>query len=266
MSGKYLWILLAVLLVVPVTGEAQVSPDTRLLQRVERDGAVFTGAYLDAQFRYQNWDMGDGWLLGPTFAMSFADLPQLELGSRVLLVSMKADKPAKGDTETGLGDINIWGKYQFVDDPVLLSAGLLFTLPTGSEKVVHPDATGEFNVEFFGAARYYIVDVVALIGHLGLRINADADYKIKGAKYEVDGETQFMLGGGVIFEATPELDILGELNFATEPYKDTDNQIEITGGAEYSFSEAFAGRGGIGIGLDDGSPDIELILAGSIVF
>jgi len=263
MSGKYLWILLAVLLVVPVTGVAQVSPDTRLLQRVEWDGAVFTGAYLDGQFRYQKWDNAKGWLIGPTFGLTFADLPELELGSRVFLVNMKPDG---GSSETGIGDIDIWGKYQFLDDPVLLSAGLLFTLPTGSEKVIHYNASGEFNVEFFGAARYYIDDIFALIGHLGLRINADADYKMNGVKSEIDGETQFMIGGGVIFEATRKLDILGELNFATEAYKDMDSQIELTGGVEYSFTEEFAGRGGIGIGLDDGSPDFELILAASLIF
>ena len=263
MSGRYLWILLAVLLVVPVTGEAQVSPDTRLLQRVERDGAVFTGAYLDGQFRYQKWDNAKGWLFGPTIAMTIPDLPQLELGSRAFLVSMDPDG---GSSETGIGDIDIWGKYQFIDDPVLLAAGMLFTLPTGDEDVMHYNATGEFNVEFFGALRYYIQDSVALIGDIGLRMNADADIKTAGGKVEADGETQFMLGAGVIFEATPELDILGEIDFATEAYKDFDSQIELTGGVEYAFTEAFAGRGGIGIGLDDGAPDFELILAASFIF
>ncbi len=261
MSGRYLWILLAVLLVVPVTGAAQVSPNTRLLQRVERDGAVFTGAYLDGQFRYQKWDNAKGWLLGPTFAMAIPDLPQLEFGSRVFLVSMDPDH---GSSETGIGDIDIWGKYQFIDDPVLLSAGMLFTLPTGDDDVIHYNATGEFNVELFGAARYYIEDSVALIGNTGLRFNADADAGKGGGEF--DGEVQFMLGAGVIFEATPELDILGELDFATEAYKDMDSQIELTGGVEYAFTEAFAGRGGIGVGLDDGAPDVELILAASFIF
>ncbi len=263
MSGKYLWILLAVLLVVPVAAEAQVSPDTRLLQRPEWDGAVFTGLYLDGQFRYQKWDKAKAWMIGPTFAMSFAEMPQLETGARVFLLN---SNPDGSSSETGFSDVDIWGKWQFLDDPLLLSAGLLFTLPTGAEKVIHPKASGEFNVELFGAGRYYATDMLAVIGHIGLRINSDMDVKAGGVKGEIDGETQFLLGAGVIFEATPELDILGELNFATEAYKDSDSDIELTGGVQYNFSPDFCGRGGIGIGLDDGAPDFELILGASAFF
>ncbi|MDP8236664.1 MAG: hypothetical protein P9M08_09790 [Candidatus Erginobacter occultus] len=263
MSGKYLWILLAVLLVVPVAAEAQVSPDTRLLQRPEWDGAVFTGLYLDGQFRYQKWDEMKSWMIGPTFAMSFAEMPQLETGARVFVLN---SNPDGASDETGFSDIDLWGKLQFLDDPLLLSAGLLITLPTGAEKVLHPKASGEFNVELFGAGRYYATDMLALIGHIGLRINSDMDVKVGGVKGEIDGETQFLLGAGVICEATPELDVLGELNFATEAYKDYDSDIELTGGVQYNFSPDICGRGGIGIGLDDGAPDFELILGASAFF
>lgn len=43
------------------------------------------------------------------------------------------------------------------------------------------------------------------------------DIKAGGVKGKVDGETQFLIGAGFIFQATGELDILGELNFATGP-------------------------------------------------
>ncbi len=262
---KYSTLILcaAVLVLLPAIASGQVSPDDRLLQRTEWDGAVVTGPYLEGQFRYQKWDNAKGWLIGPTFATSFPDLPQLETGARAWVISMNPDG---GSSETGFSDIDLWGKYQFIDDPILLSGGIMFTLPTGGEKIIHPRASGEFNFEIFGALRYYVTDVFALIGHTGIRINADADVKIGGVKGTLDGETQFEIGGGTIFDVTPELDILGELNIATEAYKDTDNDIELTGGVNYSFSEYFAGRGGIGIGFDDGAPDFELILGASALF
>lgn len=263
MSGKSLWILLAVLLVVPVAAEAQVSPDTRLLQRPEWDGAVFTGLYLDGQFRYQDWDNGDGWMVGPTFAMSFAEVPELETGARLYFIDFD---PKWGGSENGFSDIDIWGKYLVLDDPLLLSVGVLFTLPTGDEDIPLPRSSGEFNLELFGAARYYATDMLALIGHLGLRMNSNMDVRAGGVKGEVDGETQFMLGGGAVFEASEELDILGELNFATKAYQGWDSDIELTGGVQYNFSPDFCGRAGLGVGLDDGAPDWELILGASAFF
>ena len=263
MKYSALIICAAILVLLPALASGQVSPDDRLLQRTEWDGAVVTGPYLEGQFRYQKWDEAKGWMVGPTFAMSIPNLPQLETGARAWLISMDPDG---GSSETGISDIDLWGKYQFLDDPILLSAGIMFTLPTGGEKIIHPWASGEFNFEIFGALRYYVTDIFALIGHTGIRINSDADVKIGGVKGEIEGETQFEIGGGTIFEVTPELEILGELNIATEAYKDTDNDIELTGGANYSFSENFAGRGGIGIGFDDGAPDFELILGASALF
>jgi hypothetical protein len=276
MSGKYLGILLAALLVIPVTGEAQVSPDTRLFQKPEWDGAVFTGFYLDGQARYQEWNKGwdktKSWMAGPTFAMSFVDLPQLETGARFWWMG---SDPKHFCSEAGFSDIDIWGKYQFIDDPVLLSAGMLLTLPTGDSKVLHPSATGEINVELFGAGRFYVTDVLALINHIGLRFNSDMDYKLEGDDLELDGKTQFLIGTGVILQSSPELDILGELNFATEAYKDSDpdddigdmdTNIELTGGVQYSFNENLSGRAGLGIGFADGAPKYELILGLSAFF
>lgn len=267
MSLRYLWILLVIALVVPVVAEAQVSPDTRLLQRPEWDGAVFTGVYLDGQFRYQKWDKRwdkmDSLLVGPTFAMSFAEMPQLETGARFFVVN---SNPKHGKSETGFSDIDIWGKWQFLDDPLLLSAGILFTIPTGAEKVLNPKASGEFNFEFFGAGRYYATDMLALVGHIGFRFNDDMKYKVHGTRWRYDGETQFLLGFGVICEVTPELNILGEINFATEAYKNVHSDTELTAGVQYDFTPDFCTRGGIGIGLDNGAPDFELIMSVSAFF
>lgn len=260
-------IVVAALLLAPGLVLAQVTGDVRLIQDPRWDGATVNsgqgGFWLLPQFRYQKWENSKAWLVGPVFAWSPKGLPALEAGTRFFL--MNTD-PKEGSSSTGFSDIDIWGKYQFLTDPLMLSAGLSFTLPTGGEKMVHPWATGEFNFELFGASRYYISDILALVGHLGLRINADADKKIGGNKVKIEGETQFEFGAGIIWQAIEKLDLKAELNFATEPYKDTDNEIEITFAGEYFFSDRFSADLGIGIGMDDAAPDFELILGALILF
>ncbi|MDP8214433.1 MAG: transporter [Candidatus Euphemobacter frigidus] len=263
MVKKVCWAIALVLLLLPAVVEAQVSPDARLLQKAEWDGAVVTGPWLRGQFRYQKFDKIKGWGLGPTYAMCIPNLERLEVGGRFWFLSMKPDG---GSNESGMSDIDLWGKYQFLDDPLLLSGGIMFTLPTGSEKVIHPWASGELNFELFGALRYYITDIFALIGHMGLRINGDADKKVGGQKIKYEGETQFELGAGMIYQVAPELNLLTELNLATEAYKDMDNDIELTGGAEYLINEMLSLEGGIGVGLDDGAPDFEVIVQANVLF
>ena len=186
-------------------------------------------------------------------------------GCHVVRHSRACVREQDDDVVFGFGDVDLWGKYQIIDDPILLAAGILFTLPTGGEKIVHPWATGEFNFEGFGAMRYYLNDTVALIGHLFLRFNSDMDVKVGSAKAELDGEVSFGIGGGAVVEVTPGLNVMGQLGIETERYKDADNNIEITGEAEYFVSENISINGGIGVGLDDMAPEFEIILGAGMV-
>ncbi len=288
MSLKYSVVLLAAVLIVPAAG-AQISPDARLFQNPERDGAVFTGMYLDGQFRYQQWNRGgfqsDFWMLGPTFAASFPALPQLETGGRVWLVH---SDPSGLSSETRFSDIDLWGKFQFIDDPILLSAGLLFTLPTGNKKLFHPVATNKVNLELFGAGRYYFSEVLALVGHLGFRFNANAKWQYRTAREEIvidpdaeevpietrkvkveeklDGRVQFLMGAGIIYYASPVIDIICQLDFASQAYRGLKQDVKLTGGLAYWFGQDFSGRIGLGMGFDEGSPASELILGASAFF
>ncbi len=267
MAKKLLWLILAALLAIPAAVNAQVSPDSRLLQRPELDGANVTGAWLRGETRYQHWKIGDevkadSFVIGPTFAAPIAD-DLVELGGRVWLDYFD---PQGSSNEWGFSDIDIWGKYVPIDDPFLLSLGMLFTLPTGAEKVVLPNATGEFNFEVFSGLRYYATDVVALIAHMNLRFNSDMDVQYQGVKGEVDGKVSFGIGGGVIFEVSPGFNILGQLDLETERYEDQKNNIELTGGIEYMLNEMVSLNGGLGVGLDKGAPEFEMIGGVNVLF
>jgi len=258
------------LLVLPGLSGAQVTSDVRLAQNPRWDGATVNtgdgGFWLLPQFRYQSWDDMNAWLLGPVFAWSPQGLAELEIGTRFYLMNTDPDSKFGGSSETGFSDIDIWGKYLVLTDPLLVSFGLSFTLPTGGEKIIHPWASGEFNFELFGACRYYLSDIFALVGHLGVRINADADVKIGNAKGELDGEAQFEIGGGVIWQPVEQLDLTAEINFATEAYKDTDSDIEITAGGNYFFTDTVSANLAIGVGLDDGAPKFEIIPSALFLF
>ena len=143
--------------------------------------------------------------------------------------------------------------------PLLL--GTLFTLPTGSSRIYLPRSTGEFNLEFFTGLRAYLTDMFALVGHGGMRFNSDSDIKVPGEeRYSVDGEASWSLGGGTIFEVRPGLNILAELNYESERYSHAHSDTELTGEVEYALTENMSFSGGLGIGLDNLAPGIEVIM------
>lgn len=268
MKKTAIFVLWTFLLSVPSIASSEVTQNDRLFQRPERDGAVVQKYWLDTAVTFQQWDFGrddaEVWTFGPTFITSLPSNRSIELGGRVDL--MNFDPDGYGD-ESGLSDIDLWGKYQFLTGKdYLVSAGLLLTLPTGSEKIIHPRASGEVNVEMFAAGRYQVKPSLAAIAHVALRRNADMDIEVRNVKAEVDGELQMALGGGVIYEVTPELNLQGELNFATEAYDDFDSDIQLRVGADYEIKPDLLLRGGTSIGLDDGAPDLELSLRCLLLF
>lgn len=252
----------SLLMLCPLSAWSEITQNDRLLQRPEWDGAVVQKNWVQGELRFQKWDHGDGdakvWSLGPTFITSLPNLRSLELGGRLNLMSFDPDY---GETENGISDVDVWGKYQILKDTrFMLSVGALLTLPTGSDAIIHPRSSGAVNMEFFAAGRFNASPQLAIVGHCGLRKNSDADVKISNRrKLEIDGEMQMEIGGGVIYEVSSQLNLLGELNIATEPYDDFDNDIELTGGVEYKLQQGLSLRGGLGIGLDDGAPEYELL-------
>lgn len=248
-------------LTIPVLSRAQVSPNSRLYQRPEWDGAVVTGPWLRAEMRYQHWNFShlrdtNAFSIGPTFALPISDT-RAELGGRFWLISCDPDG---ADNATSLSDIDLWGKYQLIDDPFLLSIGVLTTLPTGNDKVTVPRATGEFNLEFFTGLRVYLTDLFAFIGHAGFRFNSDADIKYSDeSRFTVDGKASAGFGGGILFQAAPQLDIMMELNYESERYRHSHSDTELTGMLEYNVVENLSLSGGLGIGLDKMAPALELI-------
>jgi len=260
--------MMSIILGLAAISSADVTQNDRLLQRPEWDGAVVQQNWVDGTLRFQQWDTpfgdADAWTLGPTFITSLPANRLLEIGGRFNVIRFDPDDYS---SENGLGDIELWGKYQFIKtSEYMLSAGLLVTLPTGSEDVVLPSASGEVNVEVFAAGRFQASRALALIAHVGARQNSDMDVDIGPYDGELDGELQFLAGGGVVFEVAPQLNLQGEINFATEAYDEYDNDIQFRVGFDYEIRPDLLIGGGTGIGLDDGAPEVEVAVRCAFLF
>lgn len=256
--------------------------NVRMLQRPEWDGGVVNRPWLSTELRYQSWDdKGTDFMLAPLFAMPAPMLDQLEIGLRFYLLNWDPDSYLYDDS-SGLGDIDLWLKYLVLQTSQMeTSAGLLVTLPLGDDSIGLPVASGEFNFELFGGLRYNVNDALAVLAHLGIRKNADMEVEYKdGGSDKWDGELQYQFSGGMIYQVNANLSINGEFSYASNPYttyyridlrrygyglypisaNDDEDDIRLTGGAEYTIMNDVSIKGGIGIGLDDFAPEYDIIL------
>lgn len=275
--------LLVSLLVIPICAIADVTQNDRLMQRPEWDGAVMQSNYLDFSFKFEEWETElDGndddleyslWSLGPTFITSLPGNRKLELGTRFAYMSEEFDDVDGNDIDSasGLSDIDFWTKYQvFKDSQIMVSTGFLLTLPTGSEDILHPRSTGELNFELFAGGRYNISNVMTGIAHIALRKNHDTEWEYevndRDRDQDIDGETQFGIGGGVIFQVAPELNLQAEFNWANEAYEDAEDDISLSFGGDFKVAPTASLRANFAVGLDEGAPQWQLGLGGAFAF
>src|SRR5262245_6971362 len=150
-----------------------------------------------------------------------------ELGARISVVNRNPDN---GGGETGLSDLDLWGKFSIVSEPVKISLGLLVTAPTGNSDEFL--GTGETNMEFFGGIRKDF-SRITLAGNVGVRVNQDPDFD----DIEIDGKNSLLFGAGVLIPAGAKLVLSAEWAFETERFEGMKNDSRLMGGAEYRLNE-----------------------------
>lgn len=209
--------------------------DVHLFQSFFRDAPITTTPYGEGYFNYSNYDVFNGLTIGPQGG--FAVTPDIEVGAGIYYVNIDPDD---FDSESGITDIPIFGRYNFLSEETKLSGGALITLPVGSEDI----GAGNFNFGFFGAVRHPVSDYVVITGTLGIDfLESVVD----------DYEASLNLGGGVIYAATEEVSVLGEISIQSE----TDNSA-LSGGVDYKIENTGRLRGNLLLGLDDGAADFGL--------
>ncbi len=245
------------------TRSQRVDSANRLFARFVEDAAVIPSFWLEGQAGYSGnqaafladapgASQSDLLRAGPVFAFNVAE--DFEFGARF---SLAHRDPDVGDAETGLTDLDLWGKIAVVSEPVSVALGLLVTAPTGSEDRFL--GTGETDVEVFAALRKDFAPVT-LAGHVGARVNQDPDFP----DVEIEANSSLLLGAAALFPAGRRLVLMVEWAFETERVDGSAADSRLLGGFEYRLDPGFAVRGAAGGGLSDGAPDVEA--TGSIVW
>lgn len=233
-----------------------VDAEHRLFMRFAEDAAIVPSYWLEGQARLDlslpaiSEDVrgaGEADLLtvGPIFAFNVAE--DFEFGSRIGMAFRDADT---GSSETGLTDLDIWGKIAIVTDPVNIALGILVKLPTADESKLL--GTGETDIEFFAGLRKNFTSFT-VAGNLGLRINQDPEFDEDVV--EVEGKESVLAGLAIIVPVGTSWALTGEWAFETERIEGFKNDSRLLGGAEWRADESFAFRGSLAVGLADGSPD-----------
>jgi hypothetical protein len=247
---------------------ATITNEHRLLQRFMQDGAVTENIWLEGQFRFQSFQDSDVISLSPILAFTVAE--DLEFGGRI---GLKNVDPENASSESGFGDLDVYGKVRVTTGPTQTCLGLLLDFPTGDEDKSLRLGSGELDVGFFGGLRHDF-GAVSLVGNAGLRVNQDPDVEDKDVlrqigledRSEAEGETSIQLGGALLFAMTARASGLLELSYETERVDGMGADFRITVGGDYRVSEVVGLRVGVAGGAGDSAPDFEVIASGILLF
>lgn len=253
---KSKWILIVgmgLLLVASSYGQKGLLTDVHLFQSFFQDAPVTKVKFGQGAFSYSDYDAASVITLGAMGGVPIGE--KMDLQGELHFASWS---PEEGDGESGLTDLGLYGRYKISQEKnKLLTAGAMVTLPIGKEEIGY----GNLNFGAFGAYRTALSSGMVLTATLGLNFYEVTTYSYEidwftGAvktKKETDRETAFRLGGGIIYPLQKGMNFVGELTLETEV-----ERMMLSGGIDYATKSGRL-RGALGIGLDDGSPDLQLM-------
>lgn len=221
------------------TAFAQKNLDhVHLFQNFLKDATITSAPYGEAFLNYSSYEYSSLFALG--VQGGYAINPKLEVNANLGVAKLS---PKHADGASGLTDLTASGRYRVYNDGALrIAAGGFLTLPIGTDKVGY----GNFNFGAFGAARYGLSNDMIITGTLGL------DFYDAGDKYQ----NSLVMAGGLIYPYSTQLAFIGELMFKT----DVDYGM-LSGGVDYTLQNNGRVRGALGLGIDNGAPDIMLMLS-----
>jgi hypothetical protein len=225
--------------------------EVRLFQTFFRDAAAPSSPYGEGVLGFSNYENGSVLNLG--LRGGFPVTEQITLGAGLAFLN---SDPDVGSGESGISDLRVVGVYHLpTNAPASFSVGGFLTLPIGSDDL----GQGEANFGGFGAVRYPVATSTVITGTLSLEFLEGAPVGAGGWPaifvQSVDREVSLLFGGGVIHQLNSQFSLVGELNFATEG----DFGL-LTGGVDYQLQSGSRLRGNLGLGLDDGAPDVSILI------
>jgi len=246
-SVMFFPLVLVIMLAMPL--QAQNLDGVRLFQSYFFDAPIAGAGYGQGGLTYSGYDGFSSFSLG--VMGGYPINPQIELGTQIHYLSWSPDK---GDGQSGISDLDIFGRYNiFNQNQTNISAGAMVTLPIGSEDV----GQGNLNFGAFGAIRHSLNSNVTLVGTIGLMFYEKTEYDFNFDTFELEEKTSYdnylNIGAGAVYQINPQLNLVGELNIKSEG-----DFMMLSAGVDYALGSGSV-RGALGIGLDDGAPDLMLM-------
>ena len=261
-------LLSSVLLFSAATLQAQSSiNDVHLFQSYFFDTPIAADPYAEAGFEFDSYNALSDFIIGARGG--YAVNEQIEVEAQLGFISRSWDSDLI-DGSSGLTDLNLYGRYRFDDiDDAAVSAGAMLSLPIGSKDV----GNGNLNFGAFGATRYPLENGMVITGNLGLMFFETKEYgegtitqivydpatgQYTGGEYipgeeKTKYESYVNIGLGTIYPVNEKLNAVGELAIHS---KGSYSMLSV--GADYGLGNGRV-RGMLGIGLDDGAPDLAIL-------
>ena len=229
-------IVLALLAKLPAQTEFD---EIHLFQSFMRDATITTKAYDEVFIDYSNYSAASLYALG--LQGGFAITPELEFNGKF---GIGGFSPQNGAGETGLTDLTLSARYLIYDEQELrVTIGGGISLPVGEEEAGYD----HFAMGGFAALRYPLNENMLLTGAVGLDV-------MEGHAVSDESETSLSVAGGLVYLRNDRLALVGELT-----YRSNLDYALLSLGADYLLTTTRI-RGALGIGLDDGAPDVRLLL------
>ncbi|MGQ9853073.1 MAG: hypothetical protein ACUVTG_06700 [Candidatus Oleimicrobiaceae bacterium] len=242
-----------VVLAMTLPSLAQTNSQTvKLFQSYFFDSPIARAAYAQVGLAYNDYDKSSALRIGPQGGFPIND--KIEVEGAIAYVSWSPG-------ESGISDLELYGRYNLVDSKELNgSVGAMVTLPIGSEKI----AAGNLNFGGFGALRYALQNGMTITGNIGLLFFETTTFEFDLQKGTLEEKTShescLNLGVGAIYPVSKLLHVVGELVLQSKY-----DYMLLSAGADYKVGNGRV-RGSLGLGLDDGAPDLQLIAGYAISF
>lgn len=234
---KLLSLFIGLLLIFSVSlfGQSSKLDEIHLFQTFLKDAPISKTPYGEAGIQFASSEIVNTFGFG--IQGGYPINREIEIDANLGFSSISPDI---GDSQSGLTDLTVTGRYNIMPKKTNISVGGMITLPIGSEDI----GQSNFNFGAFGALRHPIERNMILTGTFGLDFIEIID----------DHEASLLLGGGLIYNVDRNLNLIGELNIQTKI-----DYAFFSGGINYELPIGSFVRGSLGVGLNDGAPDFAIL-------
>jgi len=251
--SRFFWMIGTLLLVAGACAfgqdAAERTKDVVLFQTFFQDAPIAANPYGEGFFQYSTYE-GDVSSIDIDVLAGVPLTPLIQVSGGL---GFRSISPDVGDSQSGITDLAVSGRYNVVSGQTPISVGALATLPIGSDDI----GEGSFDFSGFGSLRHHLPSGPAITGTIGLEFVETKGIEFNRTTGEfdetTDHETSILIAGGIIVPTQSGLNFLGELDLRTEG-----DYVLLTGGLDYALASGGRLRGGLGIGLDDGAPEFAL--------